>query len=216
MVTIIIAHSYLQISRTDSEISRTDSEISRTDSETEYYDEDIFVSKNNTNKYKCIHCKKVPKKVYRCKCTSQVPREDIGKGKPRYGDNTGLSCSNCTSRLCTSCGKSEYELDKHTKDNIRKLKVFCEKKCGETISLAERENDFHVKNKCSKRKRNCMYRWAGCMEEGTGEEIVLHEREPQAGHVKSAIEQLHREIERLRNENFEIQTRLDKIEDKKK
>ncbi len=180
---------------------------------TEYYDEDIFISKNNTNKYKCIHCKKVPKQFYRCKCTSQVPREDIGKGKSRYVDNTGLSCSNCTSRLCTSCKKRDmYEPDKHTSDNIRKLKVVCENNCGETISLAERENGSHVKNKCPKREHNCMYCWAGCMEEGAGEEIAEHEKEPQ-GHVNPAIEQLHRENERLRNETLELKARLDKMED---
>ncbi len=105
-----------------------------------------------------------------------------------------------------------YELDKHTNDNIRKLKVVCENNCGENITLAERENGSHVKNKCPKRKRNCMYCWAGCMFEGAGEKIVLHEREPQ-GHVKPAIEQLHKENERLSNENLELKTRLDKIED---
>ncbi len=110
-----------------------------------------------------------------------------------------------------------YEPDKHTSENIRKLKVFCEKNCGETITLAERENESHVKNKCPRRKRNCMYRWAGCMEEGAGEEMVLHEREPQ-GHVKPAIEQLHtdnemlkKDNEMLKKDNFDLKARLDKL-----
>ncbi len=61
-----------------------------------------------------------------------------------------------------------------------------------------------------------MYRWAGCMEEGAGEEITEHEKEPQ-GHVKSAIEQLHRENENLKKDNLELKkalkSRMDKIED---
>ncbi len=100
-----------------------------------------------------------------------------------------------------------YKLDKHTSDNLRKLKAFFKNNCGETITLAERENESHVKNKCPRRERNCMYRWAGCMEEGAGEEIAEHQRELQ-GHVNPALEQLHTEIERLRNENLELKTRL--------
>ncbi len=50
-----------------------------------------------------------------------------------------------------------------------------------------------------------MYRWAGCMEEGAGEEITEHEKDPQ-GHVNPAIEY-------LKKENFELKARLDKIED---
>ncbi len=147
-------------------------------SETEYYDEDIFVYKYSTNKYKCIHCLRLPKHLFRCKCaTKQLP--EVGKGKRRYEDNTGISCSDCINKPCTNCGQADQYEKKN--NSVRQLKVHCKLKCGETITLNERDN--HVKNKCSKRVRNCIYRWAGCEEEKGGEEMILHEQEPQ-GHTR--------------------------------
>ncbi len=106
----------------------------------EYYNKDTFVNKKNLAKYQCIHCKKIPKSFYRCKCGTVDGKKEVGKGKPRYDDNTGLSCSECKHQACTNCGQSDqYEPDKVTNGNIGKLK-----KGGEHISLISQENKSHV------------------------------------------------------------------------
>ncbi len=120
-------------------------------------------------------------------------KQETGKGKARFEGNTGLSCSDCTHQACTSCGQSDqYESDKVTNSNIGKLKVFCENKCGENITLNNLENKSHVRNKCSKRKRKCKYAWAGCKNEGAGDEIEQHEKNVEV-HVLAAIDKLHEE-----------------------
>ncbi len=151
----------------------------------------MFANKTILTKYQCIHCKKIPTSFFRCNCGKADKQELVGKGKARYDDNTGLSCSDCTHQACTSCGRSDqYEPDKVTRDNIRKLKVSCEKNCGESFLLSKLEG--HLKNECSKRKRTCKYVWAGCKNEGAGDEIEQHEKEFDA-HVLAAIDKLHEE-----------------------
>ncbi len=103
----------------------------------EYYNEDIFVNKKNLAKYQCIHCKKIPKSFFRCKCGTVDGKKEVGKGKARFEGNTGLSCSDCKHQACTNCWQSDqYEPDTITNGNIRKLK-----KGGEHIGL---ENESHV------------------------------------------------------------------------
>ncbi len=164
----------------------------------------MFVIKSSLKKYQCIHCKKIPKRFVRCKCAKVDEKQETGKGKPRFDGNTGLSCSDCTHQACTSCGQSnQYEPDKFTSDNIRKLKVSCENNCGETITLNNLENRSHVRNKCSKRKRLCKYAWAGCKIEGAGEEIEKHEKKVGV-HVLAAIDKLHKENLELRKDNSDL------------
>ena len=137
---------------------------------------------------------KIPKSFFRCNCG----KKEIEKGEVRFEDNTGLSCSDCTYQACTNCGKiSQYNIDKVTSGNIRMLKVNCENKCGETITLTiNRENKSHVKNECLKRMRPCKYVWAGCTHEGAGDEIEQHEREDGV-HGLAAIDKLHERIEKI-------------------
>ncbi len=131
-------------------------------------------------------------------------KQETGKGRARFDGNTGLSCSDCKHQACTDCGQSDqYEPDKATSDNIRKLKVFCENKCGENITLLSLENKSHVRNKCSKRKRSCKYAWAGCRIEGAGDEIEQHEKEVGV-HVLAAIDKLHEENLKLRKDNSDL------------
>ncbi|XP_064392799.1 uncharacterized protein LOC135340388 isoform X3 [Halichondria panicea] len=170
----------------------------------EFYNEDIFVNKKNLTKYQCTHCKKLPKSFFRCKCGKVDEKQEIGKGKPRFEDNTGLSCSDCKIRPCSNCGRNDqYEPDKVTNSNIRMLKVFCENKCDENITIVNLENRSHVRNKCSKRKRSCKYTWAGCTHEGTGDEIEKHEKKSDV-HVLAAIEKLHKENLELRKDNSDL------------
>ncbi len=92
------------------------------------------------------------------------------------------------------------------------LKVFCEK-CEEKITLVNLENKSHVRNKCSKRKRTCKYAWAGCKNEGTGDEIEQHEKEVDV-HVLAAIDKLHEENLKLRKDNSDLNKRINMIEAK--
>ncbi len=148
----------------------------------------MFANKTILTKYQCIHCKKIPTRFFRCNCGKTDKQELVGKGKARFEGNTGLSCSDCTHQACTSCRQSDqYKSDKATNNNIRMLKVFCENKCGESFPLYKREG--HV---CSIRKRTCKYAWAGCKNEGAGDEIEQHEKEVDV-HVLAAIDKLHEE-----------------------
>ncbi len=73
------------------------------------------------------------------KCGKVDKKQETGKGKARFEGNTGLSCSDCTHQACTNCRRSDqYEPDKVT-TNIRMLKVFCENKCGENITLRKQK-----------------------------------------------------------------------------
>ena len=178
----------------------------------------MFVCRSSLTKYKCIHCDKLPKSFFRCKCGKEDEKQETGKGKARIEGNTGLSCSDCTHKACTNCGQSDqYEPDKVTSDNIRKLKVFCENKCGENITLINLENKSHVRNKCSKRKRSCKYVWAGCKNEGAGDEIEQHEKNVEV-HVLAAIDKLHEENLKLnsdlRKDNLDLNKRIKLIEAK--
>ncbi len=166
----------------------------------EFYNEYMFVSKSSIKKYQCIHCKKIPKRFFRCKC-GKVDEKQESKGRARFDGNT---CNDCKIYPCTNCGQSDqYEPDKVTNSNIGKLKVFCENKCGENITLVNLENRSHVRNKCSKRKRSCKYTWAGCTHEGTGDEIEKHEKKSDV-HVLAAIEKLHKENLELRKDNSDL------------
>ena len=179
----------------------------------EFYNEYMFVSKSSIKKYQCIHCKKIPKRFFRCKC-GKVDEKQESKGRARFDGNTGLSCSNCKIYPCTNCVRSDqYEPDKFTSDNIRKLKVSCENNCGETITLNNLENRSHVRNKCSKRKRSCKYAWAGCKIEGTGDVIEQHEKKSDI-HVLAAIDKLHEENLELRKDNSDLNKRIKMIEAK--
>ena len=132
--------------------------------------------------------------------------QEIGKGRARFKGNTGLSCSDCTHQACTDCGRSDqYEPDKVTYSNIRMLKVSCENKCGESFPLYKREG--HV---CSIRKRSCKYVWAGCKNEGAGDEIEQHEKEVEV-HVLAAIDKLHEEN---LESNSDLKKRVESIEAK--
>ena len=165
----------------------------------------MFVNKKKLTKYQCAHCKKLPKSFFRCKCCKVGEKQEIRKGKPRFEDNTGLSCSNCKIHPCSNCERNDqYEPDKFTSDNIRKLKVSCENNCGETITLNNLENRSHVRNKCSKRKRLCKYAWAGCTHEGAGEEIEQHEKKKTDVHVLAAIDELHEENLKLKKDNSDL------------
>ncbi len=82
--------------------------------------------------------------------------------------------------------------------------MFCENKCGEKISLANRENESHINNECSKRKRSCKYAWAGCKTEEAGdEEIKQHEKNFDV-HVLAAIDKLHEENLKLNEDNEDL------------
>ncbi len=154
----------------------------------DYYDEKIFANKNILTKYRCIHCNKIPKSCFRCNC-GKTDKQEVGRGRARVKDNTGLSCSDCKINPCTNCKQSDqYEPDKVTNGNIGKLMVVCENKCGENVPLYKRES--HLKNECSKQKRPCKYVWAGCTHEGAGDEIEQHEKEVET-HVLAAIDKLH-------------------------
>ena len=147
-----------------------------------------------------------------------MDKQGTGRGRAKYDDNTGLSCSNCKTCPCTSCGKSDqYEPDTRTNGNIRMLMVFCENECGEKITLTNRENRSHVRNECSKRKRSCKYAWAGCKIEGVGVEIEQHEKKVGV-HVLAAIDKLHKENlelnSDLRKENLDLNKRIKMIEAK--
>ncbi len=160
----------------------------------EYYNEDIFVIKSSLAKYKCIHCEKLPKSFFRCKCGRKNEKQEVGKGRARFEDSTGLSCSDCTHQACIDCERSDqYEPDTITNGNIRMLTVFCENKCGKNIILTNRENRSHIKNECKFRKKLCKYAWAGCKIEGAGDE---HEREVGV-HVLAAIDKLHKRIKKI-------------------
>ena len=139
----------------------------------EYYPEAMFAAKTALDKYRCIHCNKIPKVFYRCEC-GRVDKSEVGKGKPRYENNTGLSCGDCKHLPCTQCNRSDrYELDRTTNTNVRRLKIHCQQGCGETLNLQELGN--HLKNKCSKRRRPCKYNCIGCKEENAGQELEAHE-----------------------------------------
>ena len=161
----------------------------------EYYNEDMFVCRSSLTKYKCIHCDKLPKSFFRCKCGKEDEKQETGKGRARFDGNTGLSCSDCKHQACTNCGQSDhYEPDTITNSNIGKLMVVCKDKCGENVPLYKRED--HLKNECSNRKRTCKYAWAGCKSKGTGDKIEQHEKK--AGiHALAAIDKLKKDNEDL-------------------
>ncbi len=102
--------------------------------------------------------------------------------------------------------------------------MFCENKCGEKITLANRENESHINKECSKQKRSCKYAWAGCKTEEAGDEIKQHEKNVDV-HVLAAIDKLHEENlklnedlkkdnEDLRKDNEDLNKRIKMIEAK--
>lgn len=113
----------------------------------DYYREEMFVGRGNLQKYQCIHCRKISKKFYRCKCAIKPPGTP-GTGRSiRYDDNAGLSCASCKDKLCSMCNRADqYERDSVTDQNIKNLKVTCTKSCGEKLLLRDLEK--HLKEEC--------------------------------------------------------------------
>ena len=162
----------------------------------------MFASKTALDKYRCIHCNKIPKVFHRCEC-GRVDKSEVGKGKSRYENNTGLSCGDCRHLPCTKCNRSDrYKLDRTTNTNVLKLKVHCQQDCGEKLILSELNN--HTKNKCSKKRRPCKYNWAGCQVEDAGQGIEDHENDKLA-HFDMVVSTLQMRIESLEEANTNSQ-----------
>lgn len=134
-----------------------------------YFDESRFVKPASLDKYRCIHCKKVPTTFFRRQCC------DAGKEE-------GVSCSECkTACERASCGKDDYKSDGKAYSNIRKLQAFCPNKengCLETKPYHAR--DEHVKC-CEHTRLPCKYQESvGCDKMLLKEEKETHEKDVQA------------------------------------
>lgn len=138
-----------------------------------------------------MHCGGVPKACYRSKCDLE------SKG------NTGLSCSNCKTKPCTSCGEVDYEQDKAAFSNIRKLLVYCPNKangCEEKPTLAGLEKHKEV---CPKKKTDCVYNEIGCTVKPLREVKDEHEEDMKV-HSKLIVQAI-----------TDLNKRLDSIDSKK-
>lgn len=132
----------------------------------EYHDESSFVSgKKTLDKYRCAHCKRVPKVFYECLCAHQAQA---------HCRKNGLSCTTCLHLPCKNCGESGYVEDLTRAKNVSKLLAFCPNKehgCADKPPLESVER--HLRDKCSHNR--CKYREIGCMVEVRGRERALHE-----------------------------------------
>ena len=157
----------------------------------------MFVNRGTLQRYRGTHCKKVPKQCYRCQCI----RADNGPPK----NNDGLSCSDCTHKACSACGRTDqYERDIATDNNIRGLTVSCEK-CGAKLLLRALER--HARDECPKRRRPCKYSWLGCTFEGDGgsEEMRQHEEDINV-HFALAMSTIHSMFDELRQRIDTVET----------
>ncbi len=157
----------------------------------------MFVNRGTLQRYRGTHCKKVPKQCYRCQCI----RADNGPPK----NNDGLSCSDCTHKACSACGRTDqYERDIATDNNIRGLKVSCEK-CGAKLLLRALER--HARDECPKRRRPCKYSWLGCTFVGDGgsEEMRQHEEDINV-HFALAMSTIHSMFDELRQRIDTVET----------
>ncbi len=165
----------------------------------EYYSEtDMFVNPNTLQRYRCTHCKKVPKQFYRC--------QSIADNMNPKNSCSGLSCSNCKHLKCPVCKRTDqYVRDRPTDNNLRGLTVSCEKKCGATLSL--HALDRHLRQECPKRRRPCKYSWLGCtfVGDGDAEEMRLHEEDINV-HFALAMSTIHSMFDELRQRIDTVET----------
>ena len=130
----------------------------------------MFVNQKTARKYQCMHCGRVAKNFFRCKC-STPDKEEKDKAK---NEDKGLSCSDCMSKCCTKCGKNDqYTSDGKTNGKIRKLTVHCSnRKRGCDKKCLVKDLDDHLR-KCVV---PCQYSRIGCTTKAAGKEIEEHEQ----------------------------------------
>ena len=158
----------------------------------------MFVNQATLSKYRCMHCNKVAKKSYRCKCAWESDK-GATEGKAKAKDR-GLSCGDCTNQPCKSCGGNDYKEDGGTDANIRKLKIYCsnrDKGCDKKVTMAELST--HLKT-CSV---PCKYKWAGCTKVAAGKELEDHEEDVKEhfgltiGTIKEKLDEMSQRIDSL-------------------
>lgn len=147
-----------------------------------------------------MHCARVAKTFFQCKCGKTSKDAAEGKGKSK-NEEKGLSCGDCKDKGCKNCGKNDQYKSGGTIDgNIRKLKVYCSNKargCDKKLTLNELKN--HLKT-CSV---PCKHQWAGCEVKEAGEKLEAHEKSVEEHYalttsaMKTMLEEMSKRIDSL-------------------